>query len=162
MRFNHRYTRTMVMLLTVALLFQLTGCGTLIYSERDGQPKGKIDPTVAILDGIGLLFFVIPGLVAFAIDFHTNAIYLPPGEGASNIDEGTSPEVAFRVVPLPAGELELGGLEALISKELGQSFRFGDPDLQASKFNSAKELIEQVARANADITRQRVLARAAN
>ena len=42
--------------------------------------RGKIDPNAVVLDGIGLLFFVVPGLVAFAIDFATGAIYLPPGE----------------------------------------------------------------------------------
>jgi len=161
MRFNHRYTRTMVVLLTVTLLIQLTGCGTLMYSERDGQPKGKIDPTVAILDGIGLLFFIIPGLVAFAIDFHTNAIYLPGGS-ASNGGDGISQDTALRAVPLPAGELDIKSIEAVISKELGQSFRFGDPDVEATAFNTAEELIEQVARADAEFKRQRVMARAAN
>lgn len=56
------------------------GCGTLFYPERRGQDSGDIDPTVAILDGVGLLFFVVPGLVAYVIDFSTGAIYLPPGE----------------------------------------------------------------------------------
>ena len=34
------------------------------------------DPIV-IMDGIGLFFFIIPGLVAFAVDFTTGAIYFP-------------------------------------------------------------------------------------
>src|SRR5690606_29936038 len=34
-------------------------------------------PGVAILNGIGLLFYVIPGLIAFAVDFATGAIYFP-------------------------------------------------------------------------------------
>jgi hypothetical protein len=68
--------------LCALLLVQLVGCGTLIYPERRGQTSGEIDPTVAILDGIGLLFFVVPGLVAFAIDFTTGAIYLPGGQKA--------------------------------------------------------------------------------
>jgi hypothetical protein len=62
------------------LLVQLAGCGTLLYPERRGQTSGEIDPTVAILDGIGLLFFLVPGLVSFAIDFSTGAIYLPGGQ----------------------------------------------------------------------------------
>jgi hypothetical protein len=53
--------------------------------ERHGQDSGKIDPNVVVLDGIGLLFFLIPGLVDFTIDFVTGSIYLPPdverGEG---------------------------------------------------------------------------------
>lgn len=61
------------------LVFELAGCGTIIYPERRGQAGGKIDPAVVIMDGIGLLFWVIPGLVAFAVDFATGAIYSPSG-----------------------------------------------------------------------------------
>lgn len=54
-------------------------CGTLIHPERVGQPRmGRIDPAVAILDGLGLLLFLIPGIIAFVVDFSTGAIFLPP------------------------------------------------------------------------------------
>jgi hypothetical protein len=72
--------KSLALVLCGLLLVQLAGCGTLIYPERRGQTSGDIDPTVAILDGIGLLFFLLPGLVAFAIDFSTGAIYLPGGQ----------------------------------------------------------------------------------
>jgi len=55
----------------------LSGCGTILYPERRGQTGGRIDVGVAVLDGVGLLLFLVPGLVAFAIDFSTGAIYLP-------------------------------------------------------------------------------------
>ena len=64
--------------LLLALTTQLA-CGTLLYPERRGQRSGRIDPAVAIMDGIGLLLFIIPGVVAFAIDFGSGAIYLPGG-----------------------------------------------------------------------------------
>lgn len=67
---------------SLLLVIQLAGCGTLLYPERRGQTSGDIDPGVAILNGIGLLFFIIPGLVAYAIDFSTGAIYLPPNRKA--------------------------------------------------------------------------------
>ena len=57
-----------------------------MFEERVGQGPGKIDPNVVIFDGIGLLFFVVPGLIAFAVDFSTGAIYLPPG-----VDGGQGP-----------------------------------------------------------------------
>lgn len=72
-------------ILLVAVLFVTTSCGTLLYPERRGQTEGRIDPAVAIMDGIGVLFFIIPGLVAFAVDFSTGCIYLPPGESASTV-----------------------------------------------------------------------------
>lgn len=64
-------------LLSTTLITQLSACGTVFYPERRGQIGGEIDPGVAILNGIGLLFYVIPGLIAFAVDFTTGAIYFP-------------------------------------------------------------------------------------
>jgi hypothetical protein len=37
----------------------LSACGTIMYPERKGQIDGKIDPTVAILNGVGLLLFLV-------------------------------------------------------------------------------------------------------
>lgn len=82
---THR--RKLVAALTVLCLStQLLGCGTILYPERRGQPAGKLDAQIVILDGIGLLFFLVPGVVAFAVDFSTGAIYLPKG-GKSRIGE---------------------------------------------------------------------------
>jgi len=72
-------------ILLLLLALQTSGCGTLMFSDRQGQSPGRVDPNVVILDGIGLLLFLVPGLVAFAVDFSSGAIYLPPdvktGEG---------------------------------------------------------------------------------
>lgn len=64
-------------LLSATLITQLSACGTIFYPERRGQISGEIDPGVAILNGMGLLFYIIPGLIAFAVDFATGAIYFP-------------------------------------------------------------------------------------
>src|SRR3546814_18889569 len=66
--------------LAVSLFTQLTACGTLFYPDRRGQIDGKIDPAIAVANAVGLLFYVIPGLIAFGIDFATGAIYLPDVE----------------------------------------------------------------------------------
>jgi hypothetical protein len=59
------------------------GCGTLLHSERCGQPHGgRIDWKVAALDGLGLILFFVPGVIAFVVDFSTGAIYLPEPEQA--------------------------------------------------------------------------------
>ena len=85
-------------LLPLVLILPLTGCGTLMFQQRHGQSPGKIDANVVLLDGIGLIFFIVPGLVAFAIDFSSGAIYLPPdmerGEGPFFFDEDRSEESA--------------------------------------------------------------------
>jgi hypothetical protein len=59
------------------LIVQLTGCGTILYPERKGQTGGRIDAGVALLDGIGVLFFIVPGVIAFTVDFCNGTIYLP-------------------------------------------------------------------------------------
>lgn len=64
-------------LLSATLVTQLSACGTIFYPERRGQLSGEIDAGVAILNGIGLLFYIVPGLIAFGVDFATGAIYLP-------------------------------------------------------------------------------------
>ena len=64
-------------LVGIGLVAHLTACGTLLYPERKGQTDGRIDPGVAAMNGVGLLLFIIPGLVAFAVDFHNGTIYLP-------------------------------------------------------------------------------------
>jgi hypothetical protein len=56
----------------------LTGCGTIFHRERVGQPHSRdIDWKVAALNGLGLVLFFVPGVVAFAVDFYTGAIYMP-------------------------------------------------------------------------------------
>ena len=75
-----------IALLLASLLISLTGCGTLLHPERKGQTGGRIDPGIVILDGVGLLFFFIPGVIAFAVDFTYGTIYLPGGRWASLSD----------------------------------------------------------------------------
>lgn len=62
----------------------VSGCGTILYPERKGQIDGKIDPGVAILDGLGLLLFLLPGVIAFAVDFNNGTIYLPSNKSAES------------------------------------------------------------------------------
>jgi len=52
----------------------LNSCGTLIYPERRGRTGGRIDPQVVIMDGLLCLLFILPGVVAFGVDFATGAI----------------------------------------------------------------------------------------
>ena len=66
--FNLRRTVVCVILI---ISLQLISCGTLLHPDRRGQTSGRIDPGIAVLDGIGLIFFIIPGLIAYAIDFNT-------------------------------------------------------------------------------------------
>jgi hypothetical protein len=80
-------TRLLIGALATSLLVQLTACGTILHPERKGQKSGQIDPAIAIFDGIGLLFFFLPGVIAFAVDFSNGTIYLPGGRQSSLSDE---------------------------------------------------------------------------
>ncbi|MCP1315025.1 MULTISPECIES: hypothetical protein [unclassified Halomonas] len=65
------------------LVVGLSGCGTLFHPERKGQLSGDVDPVVAIANGVGLLFFILPGVIAYAVDFSNGTIYLPSHTSAS-------------------------------------------------------------------------------
>ncbi|MCA0893818.1 hypothetical protein [Microbulbifer agarilyticus] len=73
----------------LTMVMNLTACGYFLYPERKGQSGGRVDPVVVILDGAALLFGILPGIVAFAVDFTNGTIYLPSG-GSSAIDRHIS------------------------------------------------------------------------
>lgn len=80
-------TKSFIVTLATILLVQFTACGTILHPERKGQKGGQIDPAIAILDGIGLLLFFLPGVIAFAVDFSNGTIYLPGGRHSSLTEE---------------------------------------------------------------------------
>ena len=106
-----------------ALLTQLSACGSIFFPDRRGQIDGKIDPMIAVLDAVGLLFYVIPGLIAFGVDFATGAIYLPPGKTAH-----IAPEKLREAVGSD-GQVDNSKLQAILESELGGSFPLNDPRL---------------------------------
>lgn len=67
--------RACSLVLAVAML-NTAACGYLIYPERQGLRGDRVDGTVIALDAIGLLL-ILPGIIAFAVDFSTGCIYLP-------------------------------------------------------------------------------------
>lgn len=83
-------------------MLQMTACGTLLYPERKGQVSGKLNPTVVALDTVGLLFFLVPGIIAFAVDYNNGTIYLPSGD-AKKIH----------------GELTPGNIESFVQNNTG-------------------------------------------
>jgi len=100
---------TPVALAPVALFS--SGCGSIMHPDRVGQPHThQLDWKVAALNGLGMLFFFVPGVVAFAVDFYTGAIYLPYDEmysphpvssPSNNWGPASSPSVAPEGLPTP-------------------------------------------------------------
>jgi hypothetical protein len=109
--------------LAASLFTQLTACGTLFYPDRRGQIEGRIDPAIAVLNAVGLLFYVIPGLIAFGIDFATGAIYLPGG-----LTSQVNPADLQNLVEAD-GQIDPAKLKALIEVQTGHSLPLDDPRL---------------------------------
>jgi hypothetical protein len=94
------------------------GCGTLLYPERRGQPAGRLDWGVVLLNGIGLLLFFIPGVIAFAVDFSNGTIYLPPDEyGTAEPPAGARPPLRSLALSRPRPSLD--ELEDVLHRETG-------------------------------------------
>lgn len=94
------------------------GCGTLLYPERRGQPAGRLDWGVVLLNGIGLLLFFIPGVIAFAVDFSNGTIYLPPDEyGSAQPPAGARPPL--RSLALSGPRPSVDELERVLRDETG-------------------------------------------
>ncbi len=114
----------------LALIVQLAGCGTLLYPERKGQKDGRLDAGVVVLDAIGLLFFIIPGVIAFAVDFNNGTIYLP----------GTARLAKFD--PKHATAETIAGI---IQKETGHAIKLNQEDMEVSRLGSLEEMRKRFA-----------------
>ena len=76
---RRRFIKVATALLLAAAL-NLSACGYILYPERKGLDAGKLDMAVVILDAAGLVIGIVPGVIAFAVDISTGAIYLPGGD----------------------------------------------------------------------------------
>jgi hypothetical protein len=117
----------------------LSSCGALIHPERVGQPRGQLDPAVVILDGLGLLLFLVPGLIAFAVDFGTGAIYLPPQYVGQRRTKTLNREglVELQVDP---DNLSRQQVESVVAEATGHTVRLTPGAYQAVKLESLSEM----------------------
>ncbi len=127
--------RKLQLLTCLVLIIQLSSCGLLLHPERKGQKQGRIDASIAVLDGIGLLFFVIPGVIAFAVDFYSGTIYLPRGRKRSALDFNDIRQVRF-----DPENYDNSTIENLVEKETGFAIRLNQKNLQVSKLKSMEDL----------------------
>jgi hypothetical protein len=127
--------------ITAVLILQTAGCGTLMHPERKGQRSGDVDVGVAILDGIGLLFFIIPGVIAYAVDFSNGTIYLPPPSHRASVDPKDLRQIKFDPT---ASRAEI---ETIIEKETGHAGKLDQAGLQILELRSAEEMMARFAEA---------------
>ncbi len=118
------------------ILTNLAACGTILYPERRGNRGGRIDPAVAILDGVGLLLFIVPGLVAYAIDFATGTIYLPSGRGNSSLGYNVADNIDtkdMKAVHVGKENLSKENIAKVVYAETGKQISMNDANVEVYK-----------------------------
>lgn len=61
--------------LFVAVLFLgVSSCGTILKDGVGGKSE-RLDIAVVVLDSLGLLFFIFPGVIALAVDYNNKTIF---------------------------------------------------------------------------------------
>ena len=118
----------------VGIMLLDTSCGTLLHPERKGQVSGRIDPGIAVLDGIGLLFFVLPGVIAFAVDFTNGTIYLPPGE--ASLQNGPDDLADMLAIQVDKRELTKPRIEMLVREHAGRVIDLSSPNVVVTRIDN--------------------------
>lgn len=135
------------MAVTGILAFQLAGCGTLIYPERRGQVAGNLDAGIVILDAIGLLFFLIPGIIAFAVDFSNGCIYLPARRTVVTTAD-------LKTIRFDPRHTSMAQVERIIKEQTGYSVKLTENRVEVSRLASSREMLQHFAQAVPDIDRK--------
>jgi hypothetical protein len=72
----------------LSLLLALNGCGTLLKPDRVNKPhSSQADYKIVLLDGIGLIFFIVPGVVAYVVDYTNGTLFLPGEDSAAPLKD---------------------------------------------------------------------------
>ena len=124
----------------VLLVFQLAGCGTIFYPERRGQRAGNLDVGIVILDGIGLLFAIVPGVIAFAVDFSNGCIYLPDRRHDDR-------SAQLKQIKFDPKHTSLAQIERIIKDQTGQTVYLTQDNIRVSRLNSQEEMKARFAQA---------------
>lgn len=101
-------------------------------SGAKGQSAGKIDPGVAVLDGLGLLLFLIPGVIAFAVDFNNGTIYLPGGSASLDDELGEQQLVA---ISIGTDGLTEESIELALREQLGSEVDISAPEVRVIRLD---------------------------
>jgi hypothetical protein len=116
---SHCLVRAIASLCAATMLYLAAGCGTILYPERRGRTRGRIDVGVAVMDGLWCLLFIIPGVVAFIVDFSTGAIYVMDGSAGKDV----------RIIHTPDGRTDDAAIEQAIAEAAGVRVRLDAPEV---------------------------------
>lgn len=139
----HRMSRreTVVAGLLVLSGVVVPGCGTIFHPERKGQLAGPLDWEIVALDAIGLLFFFIPGVIAFAVDFNNGSIYLPAERRATTAPPARevsrkSAKKSLVSVAMPAGRMTRAAIEQSLKEQSGREIQLVRGEYQTKPLDS--------------------------
>ena len=127
----------------VGMVIQSTSCGTLLYPERRGQKGGTCDPAVVLMDGIGVFFFIIPGIMAFVVDFYTGAIYLP--EDDSTNTSSFSADNGLAVIENNPDELNQVTIEKIVSRHFRHPIDLASKNIRVYELDYAQDIPVRIA-----------------
>jgi hypothetical protein len=141
MKIKKPLLRYLALLIAAIFLLQMVGCGTIIYPERRGQQSGRVDVGIAVLDGLGLLLFIIPGVIAFAVDFSTGAIYLPSGKSktAKGLEHGE-----LSVISTSPDGLNLAKLDKILMDYTGEEVNLDSNTLLVYEADANRNIEKQL------------------
>jgi len=145
-----KLVKTLYVLVCAVLIVQLAGCGTLMYPERRGQRGGRIDAGVAVMDGLCLLFFIIPGVIAYAVDFSNGTIYLP-GTSRGSLDLKDIKQVKF-----DPKHYTNATIEKIIKKETGYAVKLNQDNMKISRLESIDDMMMRFAEVLPGIKNNRI------
>ena len=105
--------RSILIAAAVLVLLSGSGCGTLFFSHRMGKKLSKtIDDRVFYTNCFLCLFGVIPGVVAFVLDYGNGTIYYTEAE--------LIPDDIFGMKQLPGGDMTPEEIAGKLSEALGK------------------------------------------
>ena len=134
-----KLVKTLYVLVCAVLIVQLAGCGTLMYPERRGQKGGRIDAGVAVMDGLCLLLFIIPGVIAYAVDFSNGTIYLP------NTARGSLDLKDIKQVKFDPKHYTNATIEKIIKEETGYAVKLNQDNMKISRLESIDDMMMRFA-----------------
>ncbi len=124
------------LVLVVTLSSQLLSCGYILRPERRGQQSGKLDLAIVGLDSIGLIFFLVPGIIAFGVDIYSGTIYMQNKHASLEWQK-------IKNAKIDPKNINEKTIAAAIKKSSGITINFKDPRL---KIYRDKNLALELAR----------------
>lgn len=114
----------------------------MFHPERRGQPHSHhLDWQIVALDGLCLLLFFVPGVIAFAVDFATGAIYLPHHEVHSRYGQNE-----LQRLPLPPDQQSIDDIQQIVSDHSGTAVNLRSEEARVSELATLEQFEQQKKR----------------